>query len=59
MTTRKVLTNEINRLSLEINRLKILREKEDHLAPALKKCPECGTYNYHYLPSGKWCCAFC
>jgi acetyl-CoA carboxylase beta subunit len=28
--------------------------------PAIKKCPQCGTVNYHYYAkSNSWCCAFC
>lgn len=32
----------------------------DSKGRGVKKCPQCGTYNYHYsVERDSWCCAFC
>ena len=64
MSVKTEILKERERAEIKIIEMNALLEKiktgEIKNEPAIKKCPVCGTVNYHYYARrNSWCCAFC
>ena len=64
MSVKTEILKERERAEIKLIEINSLLEKiktgEIKDEPATKKCPVCGTFNYHYYAeTNSWCCAFC
>ena len=64
MSVKTEILREKERAEMKIIEMNNLLEKiktgEIKDEPSIKKCPTCGTVNYHYnAKTNSWCCAFC
>lgn len=64
MSVKTEILKERERAEIKLIEINSLLEKiktgEIKDEPAIKKCPVCGTVNYHYYAeTNSWCCAFC
>ena len=64
MSVKTEILKEKNKAANKVAEMDILLKKiesgEIKDESSIKKCPHCGTRNYHYYAkSNSWCCAFC